>query len=167
MLFRREIIEGTITEIGNGVMRGNGTKYSFLKIDGKMHRNVITEDFLDSFIQPGRTVRLGIRKTITGQKVVASVQDGSGETHKLPMREIIADALYLGGSWSFVVFLVTFPTSLLFVYKLQDFVGPFKFALSCSVLFFIYYLWNIQKPRHILEKQRPGSSFSQAYPDFK
>lgn len=167
MLFRREIIEGTITEIGNGVMRGNGTKYSFLKIDGKMHRDVITEDFLDSFIRPGRTVRLGIRKTITGQKAVASVQDGSGETHKLPMREIIADAVYLGGSWSFIVFLVTFAASLLFVYKLQDFVGSFIFSLSCAGLFFIYYLWNIQKPRHILEKQQPGSSFSQAYPDFK
>lgn len=167
MFFRKEIIEGRINETGSGVSLGGSSKYSFIKVDGKMHRNVITEDFLDSFIQPGRTVRLGIRKTLTGKRLVASVQDGSGDTHKLPMSDIFAETIYLGTCWSFIVFLAALPLTFLFVYDLHDLGGTLKTSLFCAVAFLVYYFLAIQTPRNILEKVKPSAAFLQQHPDFK
>lgn len=166
MFFRKEIIEGSIDEIGTQLVQGHGTKYSFIRVDGKMHRNLLTEDFLDSFIHLGRTVRLGIRRTKTGQNMLVSVQENSEEIHKLPIREVMSESLILGGCFSFLVFLATFLIPLILT-KAKDPLTLLQIASLCGASVFVYYFWSLLNLRHILQNSKPSASFLNKHPDFK
>jgi hypothetical protein len=85
------VVEGTIDHLGVATI-GKGKQYTFIKINGQMHKNVFVTDFLDSFIRAGATVRIAMVKR--GKKhVITALQDEKGDLYK---EQSVFNAILMG-----------------------------------------------------------------------
>lgn len=99
------ILEGTIEETGNGVIRnGAVTDYEYIKIGGTRVRHIRCQNYLDSMIKPGKTVRLACVKSM-GKHTVYAVQESNGEVSKNPITFAFINSAILVVFWAIVLFI--------------------------------------------------------------
>ena len=106
------VFEGLIEETGNGVIRnGTVTDYEYIKIGGKRIRHIRCQNYLDSMIKPGNTVRLSCVKSL-GKHTVYAVQESNGEVSKNPLYYAMVNS---GVVVVFCVLVLFFPAIAMYV----------------------------------------------------
>lgn len=97
------ILEGTIEETSNAVIfNGSVTNYEFIKIGGVRVRHVRCQNYLDSMIKPGKTVRLSCVKSM-GKHTVYAVQENSGEISKNPIAYALINSTFFIVLWAMLL----------------------------------------------------------------
>ncbi|MCJ0877758.1 hypothetical protein MRX33_09450 [Pseudomonas sp. JI-2] len=112
------VLEGKISELGNGAVMNGLTEYVFVNIGGKRVRRVITDLYLDSFVKVGAVVRLACAKS-AGRLIVFAVQESNGEITKADLQPIIQKTfigflcgVFLGAFVGFFTYMLTRSISL-------------------------------------------------------
>lgn len=136
------IIKGTIEEIGDGCVTGGAlTKYSFIRVDGKIYKDIVANNYFSSFIRIGNTVRMGLKRQLAGGPVICSLEI-DGEIHKIGVGSVIVPTLAIA-----LISLVVF--CLLSVGFGASINTAIKVAI-CYPIFVLLYLVSWLWPRQVL-----------------
>lgn len=144
MLLIPLVIKGTIQEIGDGLVTGGAlTKYSFIRVDGKIYKDIVANNYFSSFIRVGNTVRIGLKRQLAGGPVICSLEN-NGEIHRIAIGSVIVPTLAIA-----LVSLVVF--SLLSVGFGASINTAIKVAIFYPIFLLLYlisWLWPRQALRN-------------------
>lgn len=152
MLVMPLLIEGKIEEIGDGCVTGGSlTRYSFIRVSGKIYKDIVANNYFSTFIRVGNDVRMGLKRQLAGGPVICSLEI-NGEIHKIGIGSIIVPTIAIALiSLVVVAFLaVGFGTK---------FETVIKFAI-CYPIFVLLYAISWVWPRQALGNNAVDNSIS-------
>ncbi len=152
MLVMPLLIEGKIEEIGDGCVTGGAlTRYSFIRVSGKIYKDIVANNYFSTFIRVGNEVRIGLKRQLAGGPVICSLEI-NGEVHKIGISTVIVHTIAIAAISLVVVALL----SVGFGARLETII---KLAI-CYPIFVLLYLISWIWPRQALGNNVVDNSIS-------